>query len=159
MTTFTHPISLRPKRLRANCVAELMTVRPLAFEERLPISTALALLQLSGLEAAPIVAEDGRLVGVVNRESFAAWKEFSLRSSPCRPLWEEPDMAPVWLISCPAVESIRDEAPVREIMHRLFRGSARRIYVVDREDRLVGVTSLTDLFRGLLEYDHPEKVA
>lgn len=159
MTTLSGPISLRPKRLRGNCVAELMTVRPLAFEERLPIPTALALLQLGGFEAAPVVAEDGRLVGVVNHESFTAWKEFSLRSSRHGSVWAELDLTPVWLISSPAVESIRDDATVREVMHRLFRGCARRIYVIDRVGKLVGVVSLTDLFRGLLEYDHPEKVA
>jgi CBS-domain-containing membrane protein len=141
--------------LRSFDVAELMTPNPLAFEKQMPIQKAAALLQFNGLDAAPVIDEHGRLVGVVTSTACAAWEEFSLRSSPHGFGREVLDLTPVLEISGPVVESVREDTPADEVIDRLAERRARRIYVVNERHELVGVVSLTDLIRHLAErVDH-----
>jgi CBS-domain-containing membrane protein len=135
--------------LRSFAVAELMTPNPLAFESQMPIHKAAALLQFNGLDAAPVVDERGRLVGVVTSAGCAAWEEFSLRSAP-RGFVQE-DLTPVREITSPVVESVREAAAADEVMDRFAERRTRRIYVVNEQRELVGVFSVADLIRHLSE--------
>jgi CBS-domain-containing membrane protein len=126
-----------------------MTPNPLAFEKQMPIQKAFALLQFNQLDAAPVVDEHHRLAGIVTTSSCAAWEEFSLRSSHHGFLPKELDMTPVWEISSPVTEWVRDVAPADEAIDRLAERRARRIYAVNDKDELVGVVSMSDLIRHL----------
>jgi CBS-domain-containing membrane protein len=68
--------------LRLSTAAELMTPNPLSFDKGTPICKASAMLAYYALEAAPVVDGYGRLAGLVSASACAAWKEFSMRSSP-----------------------------------------------------------------------------
>lgn len=81
MNISAFPVALRPIKLRSLTAAEIMTPDLLAFDKRLPIQKAIALLRFNELEAAPVVDEHGRLAGVVTLASCAAWDDFSRRSS------------------------------------------------------------------------------
>jgi CBS-domain-containing membrane protein len=151
MTTFVSQVARRPTMLRSFIVAEIMTPNPLGFEKHMPIQKAFALLQFNQLDAAPIVDERRRLAGIVTAASCAAWEEFSLRSSPHGFVPSELDMTPVWEISSPFVERIRDDAPADDAIDRLAERRVRRIYVVDKHDELVGVVSMADLIRHLTD--------
>ena len=151
MTTFAYPLAQRPMMLRSFVVAELMTPNPLAFEKQMPIQKAAALLQFNGLDAAPVIDEHGRLEGIITSASCAAWEEFSLRSAPHGFGLEELDLTPVWEISSPVVESVREDAPADDVIDRLAQRRARRIYVVNEHHELVGVVSVADLIRHLTE--------
>jgi CBS domain-containing membrane protein len=151
MTTFASPVAPRPMVLRSFTVAEIMTPNPLAFEKQMPIQKAFALLQFNKLDAAPIIDEHRRLAGIVTAASCAAWEEFSLRSSPHGFVWEDLDLTPVWEISSPVVESIREDASTHQVIDRLAQQRARRIYVVNNRHELMGVVSMTDLIRHLTE--------
>ena len=128
-----------------------MTPNPLAFEKQMPIQKAAGLLQFNGLDAAPVIDERGRLVGVVTSASCVAWEEFSLRSYPHGFAREDCGLTPVWEISSPVVESIREDQPTDEVIDRLAERRARRIYVVNNRRELVGVVSMADLIRHLRE--------
>jgi CBS domain-containing membrane protein len=151
MTTFAYPRAQRPMMLRSFVVADLMTSNPLAFEKQMPISKTAALLQFNGLDAVPVIDEHRRLVGVVTSASCAAWEEFSLRSAPHGFGREELDSTPVWEISNPVVESVREDAPADEVIDHLAQRRGRRIYVVNQRHELVGVVSVADLIRHLTE--------
>jgi CBS-domain-containing membrane protein len=128
-----------------------MTPNPLAFEKQMPIQKAAGLLQFNGLDSAPVVDERGRLVGVVTSAGCAAWEELSLRSAPHGFAQENLDLTPVWEITSPVVESIREDAPADEVLDRLAQRRTRRIYVVNQRRELVGVFSMADLIRHLTE--------
>ena len=151
MTTFAYPLAPRTTMLRSFTVAEIMTPNPLAFEKQMPIPKAFALLQYNQLDAAPIVDERRRLAGIVTTASCAAWEEFSLRSSPHGFVPKELDMTFVWEISSPIVECIREDASADEAIEGLAERRARRLYVVNNNDELVGVVSMADLIRHLRE--------
>jgi CBS domain-containing protein len=151
MTKFAYPIAPRPTALRAFTVAELMTPNPLAIEKQMPIQKAYALLEVNRLDSAPVVDELRRLVGIVSSASCAAWEEFSLRSLPHGFSREELDFTPVWEISGPIVQCIREDAPASEVIDRLAERRARRVYVVNHRDELVGVVSMSDLIRHLTQ--------
>jgi CBS-domain-containing membrane protein len=137
--------------LRSLVVADLMTHSPLAFEKQMPIQKAAALLQFNGVDAAPVIDEHRRLVGVVSSAGCAAWEEFSLRSAPHEFAREDLDLTPVWEISSPVVESVREDAPADEVIDRLAQRRTRRIYVVNQRHELVGVVSVADLIRHLTQ--------
>lgn len=149
MTTFASPVAPRPSMLRSNRVAEIMTPDPIAFEKDMPIQKAYALLRYHNLDAAPVIDEERRLAGVVTAASCAAWEEFSLRSSPHGFVPTEFDGTPVWEITSPIVERIRDNESIEKAVARLAERRVRRLYVVDRDDELVGVVSRSDLLRQL----------
>lgn len=151
MTTFASTVAPRPMMLRSFTVAEIMTPNPLGFEKQMPIQKAFALLQFNRLDAAPVVDERRRLAGIVTAASCAAWEEFSLRSAPHGFVPKELDATPVWEISSPILERVRESAPVDEAIDRLAERRVRRIYVVDKHDELVGVVSMSDLIRHLSE--------
>jgi len=151
MTTFANPVARRPLALRSFTVAEIMTPNPLAFEKQMPIQKAAGLLQFNGLDAAPVIDEHGRLVGIVNSAACIAWEGFSLRSYPHGFAREDLGCTPVWEISSPVVESIREDEPTGEVIDCLAERRARRIYVVSNRHELVGVVSMADLIRHLAE--------
>jgi CBS domain-containing membrane protein len=149
MTTFAYRHASRPMVLRSFTAADVMTPNPLAIEKVAPIQRAYAFLQFNELDASPVVDEHRRLVGIVSIASCAAWDEFSLRSSPHGFSREELDGTPVWEITNPTVESVRDDESTDEVIDRLAQRRARRIYVVNPRRELVGVVSMSDLIRHL----------
>ncbi len=153
MTTFANPRASRPMMLRSFTAADVMTANPLAIEKQVPIQKAYAFLQFNELDAAPVVDEYRRLVGIVSNASCAAWEEFSLRSSPHGFSREELDRTPVWEITSPIVESVRADASTHEVIDRLAERRARRIYIVNQRHELVGVVSMSDLIRHLTVRD------
>lgn len=159
MTTFAYQVAPRPMMLRSFAVAELMTPRPLAFERQMPVSKAAALLKFNQLDAAPVVDERHRLMGVVTAASCAAWDAFSRKSSPHGFVAEDLDLTPVGEIATAVVETVRDDASTHDVIDRLAERRARRIYVVNDRQELVGVVSMTDLIRHLAERDADALVA
>jgi CBS-domain-containing membrane protein len=106
-----------------------------------------------------VIDESGRLVGVVTAAACDAWEEFSLRSSPHGFAPEKLDWTAVFEIASPAALSVRHNAPAREVIDRLVQSRARRIYVVNDWDELVGVVSMSDVLRHLNEDGNPGRVS
>jgi CBS-domain-containing membrane protein len=151
MTTFASSIAKRPMMLRLSTAAELMTSDPLSFDKNMPIPKAGALLKLHSLDAAPMTDEFRRLVGVVTASACDAWAEFTLRSSPQRFVQQMHDRTPVAEIANPVVESVRRNTAGQEVVDRLVQRRARRIYVVNDWNELIGVISMSDVLRHLTE--------
>jgi CBS-domain-containing membrane protein len=136
--------------LRVSLAAELMTANPLSLDKSTPIPRAAELLADHDLEAAPVVDEQRRLVGVVTAAACAAWAEFCVRSAPRGAPRQVPDATPVDIIATATTEIVRDDATCGEVVQRLARRRVRRLYVLNCEDELVGVVSRSDVLRHLL---------
>ena len=150
MTLLANSIATRPMVLRLSTAAELMTANPLSFDKTTPIHKASALLRFHDLEAAPVVDEYGRPIGVVTANACADWQEFCMRSSPHGFVSEEFDRTPVSEISKPTVEIVHEHDAGREVIERLLEQRLRRVYVVNDEGVLIGVVSTADVLRHLL---------
>jgi CBS-domain-containing membrane protein len=151
MINSAFPHVLWPNVLRSWTIAEIMTPDLLAFDKRMPIQKAAALLRFNELEAAPVVDDLGRLAGVVTLESCAAWEDFSRRSSAHGLRYSYPDLTPVSEIASSAVDRIREDAPASDVLEPLIKRWARRIYVVDSDRKVVGVASMADLVRHFID--------
>ena len=150
MTQLANSIATRPMSLRLSTAAELMTASPLSFDKKTPIHKASALLKFHNLEAAPVVDEYGRPIGVVTSAACADWQEFCVRSSPHGFISEDFDRTTVAEITNPAVEIVHEHDPSREVIETLHHQRLRRVYVVNDNGELIGVVSTADVFRHLL---------
>jgi CBS-domain-containing membrane protein len=90
------------------------------------------------------------LTGIITAAACGAWEEFSLRSSSHGFVPEDLDWTAVFEIASAVVECVRDSASSREVIERLVERRARRIYVVNDSDKLVGVVSMADVLRHLI---------
>lgn len=84
----------------------------------------------------PVVETDGKAVGVItDRDICMAWAT--------RPL--EGDKTRVGAVMTGQLFTCRPEDPVRKALQTMAHHKVRRLPVVDRQGRLVGVLSLNDL--------------
>ena len=150
MTRLANSIATRPMSLRLSTAAELMTASPLSFDMNTPIHKASALLKFHNLEAAPVVDEYGRPIGVVSSAACADWQEFWVRSSPHGFVSENLDGTTVTEITNPAVEIVHEHDASRDVIEKLLQQRPRRTYVVNDEGELIGVVSTADVLRHLL---------
>jgi CBS-domain-containing membrane protein len=149
MTTLAYPSASRPIALRMSLAAELMTPNPLAFHERTPIQKASALLKWHELDAAPVIDDSGRLVGLVTSAACKAWEEYSLRSARSGSMFHALDQATVSEIASPTPVSVIDSASTRVLVGLFLEHRTRRIYVTNECGELVGVISMSDVLRSL----------
>jgi CBS-domain-containing membrane protein len=113
------------------------------------VHKAAALLSFHELEAAPVVDATGRLIGTISAEACAAWEDYSRRTSPHGFSAADLDETSILDILSPGVDTVHDDAPAREVIDTLVRRNARRVYVVNAEEELLGVISMGDVLRCL----------
>jgi len=123
------------------------------------------------ITGAPVVDDDGKLVGVVSLTDIA--KYTSQKESPIRADephdyylhgWEdkltaddissfhvvEPPEATVQEIMTPMIFKVEADTPVREIAGIMIGGRIHRLLVVDRE-RIIGIVTTMDLLKLISE--------
>lgn len=156
MPTLANTFATRPMVLRLSTAAELMTRNPLTFENYTRIQKASALLDFNDLEAAAVVDEHDRPVGVVTKDACAAWNEFWARSaqrdfaSEGGSGFEKLDQATVDQIMSPVTEIVHEDDSSRHVIQKLLTQRPRRVYVVNDDGQLVGVVSTADVLGHLL---------
>jgi CBS domain-containing protein len=150
MTTFAQVRAMRPLVLRSTTAGEIMTARPLLLDACVPVQKAAALLKHHGLEAAPVIDDAGRPLGVVTAAACAAWEDYTRRSSPGG-VAARPDWTAVSEIANPGIDLAPLDAKSAELIDILVERRARRVYIVDQTSVLVGVVSMSDIARQLSE--------
>jgi CBS domain-containing protein len=134
--------------LRSTTAAEMMTPSPLTFEAHTPIPKAFALLTHHRIDAAPVVDHFGRPVGIVTKSDCAAWEDFTRRSTRGE---FRLDWTPVSEIMSPSIELIRIDELSHVVLNALVERRVRRVYAIDDEGKLVGVISMSDALRHLVD--------
>lgn len=145
-------------------VGEIMTRRVVAAREDMPFKDLVALLHEHRVSGAPVVGEDGRLVGIVTEADLliAGASEPQRRSRFVR--WfmdsrflaelEEPTRDPrVQDLMTRDVATVGPGTTVREAIRVLLRAGVKRLPVVDPEGRVVGIVSRSDLLSPFLRTD------
>jgi predicted transcriptional regulator len=135
------PFPLAPattrSRLEGVSVRDVMAPNPAAVRHGIPVREAAVFLADRGVEAALVVNDAGRAVGVISQSNVLLAVEAGV------------DGAPVREVMAPAVIAVETNADARQAAVVMTQCMVRRVYVVDAEGTPVGVVRATDLLRAL----------
>jgi CBS domain-containing protein len=154
-----------PARLRNARAVDLMMSNPVSIRDTATIAQLVAMLIERGISGAPVINEAGRPVGVVSqadvlmhdRERYqhvfsqAATLPESDQAAPRSAGAEGIDGTLVQEIMTPIVFSVSLNAPAEEVIAELVRMKVHRVFVVDKDEALVGVISPLDVLRAMME--------
>lgn len=121
-------------------VADIMSRgRPLTMSPNMPIQDAARLLRRYGHEGAPVIARDSqgqeRVVGILTRREVDRALEHRLGHLPVHKIMRS------------GSHSVRPDTPVEELNRLMVETGWGQIPVVDRDGRLVGIVTRTDLLK------------
>ncbi|MFE3107263.1 CBS domain-containing protein [Kitasatospora indigofera] len=127
-----------------NTVGEVMTHAVVAVGRDATFREVLDTLQRWKVSAVPVLAGDGRVIGVVSEADLLTVQD------------REPDRADAFtageMMSEPAV-TVHAASPIAEAGRAMARGHLKRLPVVDDEGYLVGIVSRGDLLKIHLRDD------
>jgi CBS domain-containing membrane protein len=160
----------RKLALHAKTAADLMTEDVISIDQGAPLHHAVTTLVDLGLTAAPVADAAGRPVGVLsmtdvvihdwNTVSYARTvPEYYLKSDLQETIAEPADgfqvevadRTPIRDLMTPVVFSVRPETPARQVIEQMLHLRVHRLFVVDNDGVLVGVISMTDVMRQLVD--------
>jgi CBS domain-containing protein len=150
--------------------SELMTSEVVSITETASIREALNLLIDRAFSGAPVVNDAGRPVGVISQSDLLIHDRNAVRSARRVPEYysstdlsavigeptsgfevEAVDRTTVRDMMTPIVFSVRPDASAREAIEEMLRLRVHRLFVIDRVGTLVGLISMSDVLRHLLD--------
>jgi CBS domain-containing protein len=156
--------------LRAKTAADLMTPQVVSIPQSAPLHQAVAMLVDRKFSAAPVIDDAGRPVGVLSMTDVVIHDRNTVgrarqvpefyRNSDLQEAIGEPargfqvevaDRTPVRDLMTPVLFSVRPETPAREVIEQMLELRVHRLFVIDSDGVLVGVVSMSDVMRRLLE--------
>jgi CBS domain-containing protein len=160
---------VNPLFLKAEKASDLMTPNPVSIRAQATVAEATALLTDRGFSAAPVIDEAGRPVGVISRsdllvhdrERMTHLRPVPEKEDPAEreaawqaPLpWgftvEEVDPTQVEDIMTPVVFSVLPDTSAEQVIEDMLGLRVHQLFVVDRDQVLVGVISTLDVLRHL----------
>jgi nucleotide-binding universal stress UspA family protein len=137
---------LRALRTSSKSVRDVMTRHVHTIDADVDLATAIRLMASHNVKRLPVVNRDKELVGIVSRADL-------LRTIAALPQPEAPHVerqlpgigrtvADAATIDVPVVPT---DAPADEVLERVLESDLRRVVVVDRDQRVVGLVSDRDL--------------
>ena len=126
-----------PRSMPRVTIRELMTLDPITLRPEMPLHRALALLVQNDLSAAPVVSEDGVIVGLLNERHLLT-------------ALGDPEAMTVFAVMDPEPMIVEADDPVVEVVDRLMSINVRQVLVFDG-GALVGVVTRADLMPAVLE--------
>lgn len=152
--------------------SDLMNSEVLTVPETMSVKDLAAFLVDNEISGAPVVDDEGKLVGVVSVVDVAAAAteqadiatdrgkpEFYLRDleeayseEEIRDLHIEGEGLQVADIMTPAIYSVEEDAKVSEVAETMLKGHLHRL-LVTRDDEIVGIISTSDLLGLLVDED------
>ncbi len=161
--------------LAAETAADLMTPNPLTVQATATVKEAVAFLADKGISAVPVVDRSGRPIGVLSQsdiiihdrekvEYLSANPEYydranlgarSRRSFGSGFQVENVDRTRVHEIMTPLIYSVPPDAPCQRVVDDMLSLHVHRLFVVDRNEALIGVISTFDVLRHLRD-EQPE---
>jgi CBS domain-containing protein len=139
--------------LGARTAAEMMTPHVVSIHADATIAEAAALLTDKGVTAVPVVAADGRPVGVLSRTDVVAHDCEAADVLPADGGREAPaekaGPARVGDIMTQFVFAVAPSAPAAVVVDAILSLSVHRLFVTDAQGAIIGVISTTDVLRHL----------
>jgi CBS domain-containing protein len=138
----------------------VMTTKVTTVVPDTPFRELVALMAENGVSAVPVVDTDGRAVGVVSEADLLAKQEFHGGQDELphgdragRERWYRALARNAAEVMTTPVRAVHADEPVSSAARLLAKAGIRRLFVVDRDGRLVGVVSRRDLLHVYLETD------
>jgi CBS domain-containing protein len=136
-------------------VKDLMTTQVVTVGPATPFKELVARLAEHRVSALPVVDDAGRVLGVVSEADLLLKEEFPDPDADVPLIWTkrrraEHDKAAAAVardLMTVAVVSIAPDATVAEAARRLHTANVKRLPVVDRQGRLLGIISRSDLLK------------
>lgn len=150
-------------QLRAS---ELMTSNPFSIPHTASARKAAQLLDTCRIQTAPVIDEDGRLIGVVSNSDLFDFCEsdrdrrgntsnrdssvFNVTNCGIYPGLSRVGANPeVRQVMSPEVFNVRTDAPIAKVIKEIAKRGIRRLFVTDRNSVLVGEINIFNLLRKL----------
>jgi len=150
---------------RGNTASELMTPAPICVRETDSLKEAIAILVDKGIHAVPVVDDTGEPVGVLSATDVVPRHE---HEAPAPSFYgqtgltgrnrenlshgfqvEETDRRQVGNLMSPVIYSVPADATPERVLSDLLGLRVHQLFVVDRQNALVGVVSALDLLRHM----------
>ncbi|MFD4602523.1 CBS domain-containing protein [Streptomyces sp. NPDC058464] len=136
-------------------VNDVMTHTVLALRRGAPFKDVVKAMQRWQVSAAPVLDDDGRVVGVVSEADLLRKEQARADDPGPRPGSDRTKATAVTageLMTVPAV-TVHPEAPLPEAARTMARHGVKRLPVVDADGLLRGVVSRADLLKVFLRDD------
>jgi CBS domain-containing protein len=153
--------------MREPRVASVMTSPVITTKPGTPFKDVVTLLTSNGISAVPVVSDDGRPLGVVSEADTLAKQEFHGGADPLswlmsrrrRTRWRKASgVTAADLMTYPVV-TIGEQELLTAAARRLADKRVRRLFVVDADERIIGVVSRHDIIGTFLRSDKEIKTA
>jgi CBS domain-containing protein len=129
--------------LEAATAAEMMSSNPKSLNKDSLLSDAVAMMATKGFNAAPVIDETGRPVGVLSGADVLIHQGESANAAT------EKAPAKVGDLMTPAVFSVTTDMPAHKLVEEMVQLNVHQLYVVDANHTLVGVVTAHDVLRRL----------
>jgi CBS domain-containing protein len=129
--------------LDAATAADLMSPNPKSLSKDAPLSDAVTMMATKGFNAAPVIDETGRPVGVLSGSDILIHQGESASAAV------EKAPAKVSDLMTPAVFSVAIDTPAHKVVEEMVQLNVHQLYVVDANHTLVGVVTAHDILRHL----------
>jgi CBS domain-containing protein len=164
MTHTTSP-AIAPLVLAARTAQDLMSTNPVSVEGDASVQDAIALMTDRGYSAVPVIDEAGRPIGVLSRTDILVHEREQVRhAQPAGEVEsggrshkprhegfsiEVVDPTPVRDIMTPAIFTVEMHTAAAEVVRRILELRVHQMFVVDKQESLIGVISALDVLRHL----------
>jgi CBS domain-containing protein len=140
--------------------ADVMTHKVVSVSSDTPVTEAVRLMLRDNISGLPVVDELGRLVGIVTEGDFLRraetdtehqrqrWLTFLLGPGRLAQEYVHTHGRKVAEVMTPAVVSVTEDVPLREIVRLMERHRIKRVPVI-RDGKLVGIVSRANLLRAM----------
>ena len=145
-------------RQSTRTVVQVMTPEPVTIAPQASLSEAARVMSAKRLKRLPVVDADMRLLGVLSRLNIltvlaAGYLPQEAPRRPAGPHQATPQT--VAEVMDLAVPTVVPETPLTDVLALLISARAKRVVVVDAEQRVVGIISDSDLVARMSPETHP----
>lgn len=118
---------------------DIMSVNVTVAREGMSIEEAVRLLVRQHITGMPVVDQEGKMVGVMS--------EYDIIAEAARLKRLSSDYLKQKISFSRKIEVVTEDTPLNEVVRRFVKKKYRRLPVVDRQQRLVGIISRRDVIR------------
>ena len=129
--------------LEAATAADMMSPNPKSLNKDSLLSDAVTMMATKGFNAAPVIDEAGRPVGVLSGTDVLIHRGESANAAA------EKAPTKVGDLMTPAVFSVTTDTPAHKLVEEMVQLNVHQLYVVDANHTLVGVVTAHDVLRRL----------
>jgi CBS-domain-containing membrane protein len=147
-----------PPRLAGLRARDLMSRDLITLRVDETMTQAAHRLREADITGAPVVNEQGRLVGILSATDIMTYEQQhgTVGGGPTKPA----AAVKVEEYMSPRVDSVADDALLVSIARQMCDGHYHRLVVVDRDQRVSGIISTMDILAALVNYvDEAEAAA